>query len=156
MLSRLYVISPLSGLPQSVTGTTVGLSAAIAAASAVPHCSRSVPLVYQIFPASNEESLNNQKTFMQNRKRRLKMHRLFLSLCRIQIADQNQQREHQGKNTDGPGIHCLTGTKHQQQAGHCQSQRTHNRCVPGNHPGKFTAGLQVDAHLLRQMFPVPP
>lgn len=69
-MSRLYVISPLSGFAQSVTGSAVGLSAAIATASAGPHCSRSVILVYQIFPESNEESLNNPKTFMQNRKRR--------------------------------------------------------------------------------------
>ena len=77
MLSRLYVISPLSGLPQSVTGTTVGLSAAIAAASAFPHCSRSVSLVYQIFSGSNEKFLNNPKTFMQNRKRWRNISHLF-------------------------------------------------------------------------------
>ena len=82
------------------------------------------------------------------------IHRLFLSLCRIEIAEQNQNGQHQGKNADGPGIQCLPGAKHQKQAGSCQTQWCHDSHIPGDHLGKFTSGLDVDTNLLRQMFPV--
>lgn len=78
----------------------VAISAAIAAASALLTVSNSVLIVYQIFPGNGEGNLNNCQSYA-------KISQLFLfvlyinlkdepmarlSLCRINVGEQNQQR----------------------------------------------------------------
>ena len=59
----------------------------------------------------------------------------------ICVTEQKQKRQRKRENTDGPGIHCLSGAEHQNQASDCQSQRPHDRHVAADILREFSRSL---------------
>ena len=89
-MSRLHVIRPLSGKCK-VSQVRRRVIRSDCRGISFPHCSRSVQIVYQIYKKRNEETLNKQKRiFVQIIIRRQRCCRLILSLCRIEISNQQQ------------------------------------------------------------------
>ena len=114
-------------------GYAVGLSADISTASAFPIASLVVSIVYQIFLVIGEEILNiHQKYFDRMHKKRTAKIAVLIVSGWIRVTQQKQQRQRQGKNTDGPGIHRLSGAEHKHQASDRQRQRTHHRHIPAD------------------------
>ena len=147
MIRRLKCTEPPCSFVLSVRGATchgyaVGLSADISTASASPNASLAVSIVYQIFWAIGEEFLNNRQkeSDIMHKKRTAQMAVLKLSgwVC---VAEQQKQRQRKRENADGPGIHCLSGAEHKNQASDCQSQRSHDRHVTADILRKLSRSL---------------
>ena len=147
MIRRLKCTEPPCSFVLSFGETTchgyaVGLSADISTASASPNASLAVSIVYQIFWAIGEEFLNNRQkeSDIMHKKRTAQMAVLKLSgwVC---VAEQKQQRQRKRENADGPGIHCLSGAEHKNQASDCQSQRSHDRHVTADILREFSRSL---------------
>lgn len=72
-------------------------------------------------------------------------------LCRIKIAQQNQNRKRQRKQAHSPGHQRFTGQQHEHQAGTRDTQGTHYRQISADGIGKSTIGLQIHTHDFRKM-----